>query len=61
VLIGAIRIGGKSIHNIIYSDFLTPFAGGNATLASLLYALFVVVAVWLVGLILYKKKIYIKI
>lgn len=61
VLLGAVRIGGKSIHNIIYSDFLTPFAGGNATLASLLYALFVVVAVWLIGLILYKKKIYIKI
>lgn len=61
VLLGAIHIGEKSIHSILYNDALMPLCAGNATLASLLYAIFVVVAVWLVGLILYKKKIYIKI
>lgn len=61
VLLGAIHIGEKSIHTILYNDALMPLCAGNATLASLLYAIFVVVAVWLVGLILYKKKIYIKI
>lgn len=61
VLLGAIHIGDKSIKGIIYSDWLTSLTAGNATLASLLYALFIVFAVWLVGLVLYKKKIYIKI
>ncbi|MDE6928774.1 MAG: DUF5009 domain-containing protein [Muribaculaceae bacterium] len=61
VLLGAIHIGEKSIHTILYNDALMQLCAGNATLASLLYAIFVVVAVWLVGLILYKKKIYIKI
>ena len=61
VLLGAIHIGEKSIHTILYNDALIPLCAGNATLASLFYAIFVVVAVWLVGLILYKKKIYIKI
>lgn len=61
VLLGAIHIGEKSIHTILYNDALMPLCAGNATLASLLYAIFVVMAVWLVGLILYKKKIYIKI
>lgn len=61
VLLGAIHIGGQSIRTTIYSDVLMKLCGDDATMASLLYALFVVVAVWLVGLILYKKKIYIKI
>lgn len=61
VLLGAIHIGGKSIHTILYNDALMSLCAGDATLASLFYAIFVVVAVWLVGLILYKKKIYIKI
>ncbi len=61
VLLGAIHIGEKSIHTILYNDALIPLCAGNATLASLFYAIFVVVAVWLVGLTLYKKKIYVKI
>ncbi|MDE6097405.1 MAG: DUF5009 domain-containing protein [Muribaculaceae bacterium] len=61
VLLGALHIGDKSVKSLIYSDFLTSLTAGNATLASLFYAIFIVVAVWLVGLILYKKKIYIKI
>lgn len=50
-----------SIKGYIYEALLMPLAGGDATLASLLFALSFIAVIWCVGLILYKKKIYIKI
>lgn len=49
-----------SVHVAIYRGWLMPMCLGDATLASLFYALLMVIVVWLVGLWLYKKKIYIK-
>ena len=53
IVIGTVKIGG--------TDALMPLCGGDATLASLLFAILFVAINWLVGLILYKNKIYIKI
>ncbi len=53
--------GFISIKGYIYESLLMPLAGGDATLASLLFALSFIAVIWCVGLILYKKKIYIKI
>lgn len=50
-----------SVHNVIYALWLKPMCAPHAELASLLYALIFVCINWAVGLILYKKKIYIKI
>lgn len=49
----------KSIHEIVYWQMLFPVFGGK--LGSLVYAILFVALNWLVGLVLYKKKIYIKI
>lgn len=49
----------RSIHDIIYWQILFPLFGGK--LGSLIYALFFVMLNWLIGLVLYRKKIYIKI
>ncbi len=61
IVIGTVKIGGTSIKGLIYADFLMPLCADNATLASLVFALLFVTLNWLVGLILYKNKIYIKI
>lgn len=53
--------GMISIKGWLYQACLTPAAGGNETLASLLYALIFVCATWTVGYYLYRNKIYIKI
>lgn len=50
-----------SIKGWAYQAVLMPLCGDDATLASLLFALAFVFINWLIGLILYKKKIYIKI
>lgn len=53
--------GVISIKGWIYNAVCVPCAGGNETLASLLFAVAFVLLNWCVGLVLYKKKIYIKI
>lgn len=67
IIIGSIRIpcasaeaGFVTIKGWAYNDVLVPLLG-DATLASLIFALTFVALNWCVGLILYKKKIYIKI
>ncbi len=47
-----------SIKSFIYTDCLLPWT--DAYLASLLYALFLMLLIWCIGLPLYKKKIFIK-
>lgn len=49
-----------TIKSVIYKDFLLPLCGDD-TLASLVFALLFVGFNWIIGYILYKKKIYIKI
>ena len=61
IVIGTVKIGGTSIKGLVYTDALMPLCGGDATLASLLFAILFVAINWLVGLILYKNKIYMKI
>lgn len=67
IIIGALKIpwsaaesGVISIKGWVYEGMLMPVFG-DATLASLVFALLFVLINWLIGLILYKKKIYIKI
>ena len=60
ILLGTIRLGGQSISGLFYHDILltlipTPEA------ASLAFALSFVALNWLLGLILYRRHIYIKI
>lgn len=63
VLLGSIRIssgeGIISLHGYLYNIILQPLLGDYP--ASLAFALLFVGFCWVVGLILYKKKIYIKI
>ena len=68
VLSGVVKVpwaeaetGVISIKGWIYNAVCVPCAGGNETLASLLFAVAFVLLNWCVGLVLYKKKIYIKI
>lgn len=65
ILIGNIKINGAngpvSIKGLIYNDCLIPLCAGNETLASLIFALLFVMLNWIIGYVLYKKKIYIKI
>ncbi len=49
-----------TIKSIVYRDWLVPMCGDD-TLASLVFALLFVCFNWIIGYILYKKKIYIKI
>lgn len=67
ILMGVIKFpwsgaesGVISISGWIYRGVLVPLLG-DPTFASLVFAILFVVINWLVGLILYKKKIYIKI
>lgn len=67
IIIGVTRIpvaneaGYTTLKAFVYKDCLMPLCCGDATLASLLFALLFVALNWCIGLILYKKKIYIKI
>ncbi|MDE6300391.1 MAG: DUF5009 domain-containing protein [Muribaculaceae bacterium] len=61
IIIGAVKVGGTSLKGVIYTDCLMPLCGDDATLASLIFAILFVMVNWLIGLILYNKKIYIKI
>lgn len=61
IIIGSWKIGETTLKGLLYNDFFTPLCGGDATLASLLFALSFVILNWLIGLPLYKNKIYIKI
>lgn len=67
IIISAVKVpyelsesGLTSLQGWVYRMVMVPFCGGNETLASLIFALMFVLLMWLVGLILYKKKIYIK-
>ncbi len=61
IVMGAIPAGETTLKGWIYKDVLMPVCCDDATLASLIFAILFVIVNWLVGLILYKKKIYIKI
>lgn len=60
ILFSTISIGGHSIHTWLYSKTFLPLFG-DATFASLVYAIVFIIINWVIGYILYKKKIYIKI
>ena len=51
-------VGDTTIHQLIYADVYTPIFGER--FASLLFAVTYVLVNWAFGLILYRKKIYIK-
>ena len=68
IIIGSVKIpcataasGFITPKSWAYADVLMPLCGDNATLASLIFAILFVVMNWCIGLILYKKQIYIKI
>lgn len=68
IMVGSVKVpwsgaesGIISIKGWIYEAVLMPLCGSDATLASLIFALTFVIFNWLIGLYLYKKKIYIKI
>ncbi len=68
IIIGTVKVpwsgvesGMISIKGYVYKALLMPLCADDATLASLCFALLFVFFNWLVGLFLYKKKIYIKI
>ncbi len=68
IITGAVKIpwngvesGMISLKGWLYQGVLIPVCGDNTTLASLLFAVIFVLVNWLIGLILYKKQIYIKI
>lgn len=66
IMVGAIttvNAAGEtvSLKKCFYYDMLVPMMGGDMKLASLLYALLMVTTCWAVGLILYRRRIYIKI
>jgi predicted acyltransferase len=50
-----------SLKGFIYKAIMMPIAGGDATLASLFFAISFVIFIWIFGYILYRNKIYIKI
>lgn len=62
ILLGCIRLpmgdGTMSLHGIVYSKCLVPMLGDTA--GSLAYALLFVLLNWLIGYILYRRHIYIK-
>ncbi len=60
VPLAAAESGFASLHTLIYNYTLLPVCGDHTQLASLLYAIIFVVINWVFGLILYKRKIYIK-
>lgn len=61
IVISTVKMGQSTIKGSVYTDFLMPLCGDDATLASLIFALLFVGVNWCVGYILYRKQIYIKI
>lgn len=68
IVIGSVRIpsgltesGMISIKGWLYKGIFMPLCQGDATLASLLFAIIFVLFNWCIGYILYKKHIFIKI
>lgn len=68
IVIGSVRIpsgltesGMISIKGWLYKGIFMPLCQGDATLASLLFAITFVLFNWCIGYILYKKHIFIKI
>lgn len=68
IIIGTVKVpwsgvesGMISIKGYVYKALLLPICSNDETLASLCFAVLFVAFNWLVGLYLYKKKIYIKI
>lgn len=68
IVIGSVRIpsgltesGMISIKGWLYKGLFMPLCQGDATLASLLFAIIFVLFNWCIGYILYKKHIFIKI
>jgi predicted acyltransferase len=68
IVFGAVKVpyaaaenGVISIHGLIYDGLLMPLTANHATFASLCFAILFVMLNWLIGYVLYKKKIYIKI
>ncbi len=56
---GVIHIGGRNLHEVVYSGAFVPFfSPSNASLA---YAICFVVFCWLIVLILYRNRIFLKI
>lgn len=53
--------GHASLKTIIYEGWLTPMCCGDATLASLFFAILFIIINWGIGYVLYRKNIIIKI
>ncbi|MDE6612492.1 MAG: DUF5009 domain-containing protein [Muribaculaceae bacterium] len=67
-ILGTLRISSQTapdgfvtLKGLIYNSLIAPLSFGNPALASLLWALLFITLNWLIGLPLYRKKIYIKI
>lgn len=67
-ILGTLRIssptapdGFVTLKGLIYNSLIAPLSFGNPGFASLLWAIFFIILNWLIGLPLYRKKIYIKI
>lgn len=59
VLLGMIRIDGGSVRGIIYRDAFTSWLSDKN--ASLLFAVFYMLLMWLVGYVMDRRKIYVKV
>lgn len=60
VVLSMALFGGRSLHGLYYQEVVKQIFTADK-LASLIFALSYVCLIWVVGYILYKKKIYIKI
>lgn len=60
ILADYLPLHSGTLHERIYTDFLSNCFGNNE-FSSFLYAFALVCFVWIIGVVLYKKKIYIKI
>ncbi len=68
IIIGTVQLpwsgaesGMATIKTIVYKGFIMPICGSDKAFASLIFSLAFILVNWGVGLILYRKKIYIKI
>lgn len=61
IKIGTVDDAKISLQTQIYKNFLVPLCQGNETLASLTFAIMLVLVNWMIGYYLYRKKIFIKI
>lgn len=59
ILADTLPMGDNNIHQLIYTSLSTLI--GDNSFSSCLYAILMVMATWIIGDILYRKKIYIKI